>query len=103
MDTLGHLLAAHVTPASEQGRAQVAELSAQVQDMELEVIRLPGAKRGFVPLARRWVVERSLAWSARLRRLAKDYERLPETLAGLYLVTFAIIMLVRVAALLKSA
>jgi len=34
------------------------------------------AKRGFVLLARRWVVERSFAWAARFRRLARDYERL---------------------------
>lgn len=31
---------------------------------------------------RRWVVERSFGWLARFRRLARDYERLPETLAG---------------------
>ena len=124
VDTLGHLLALHVTPASEQERAQVAALAAQLQELtggtvelayvdqgytgddpaaaaaahgiRLEVVKLPEAKRGFVLLPRRWVVERSFAWVARFRRLARDYERLPETLAGLHFLVFAILMLNRV-------
>lgn len=120
VDTLGQLLAAIVTPANEQERAQVAELAKQVQaatgdsvavafvdqgytgeqpaadaaehGIRLEVVSLPIAKRGFVLLPRRWVVERSFAWMARFRRLARDYERLAETLAGLHFLAFAIIM-----------
>lgn len=123
VDTLGHLLALHVTPASEQERAQVGELAAQVQEatgesvelayvdqgytgeepaqeaqahgIRLEVVRHHEAKRGFVLLPRRWVVERSFAWSARFRRLARDYERLPTTLAGLHFIAFACLMLSR--------
>jgi transposase len=45
-------------------------------------------------------VERSKAWAARFRRLARDYERLAETLAGLHFVAFAILMLKRFVALL---
>ncbi len=41
----------------------------------------------------RWVVERTLAWLARFRRLARDYERLPATLAGLHFVASACLML----------
>jgi transposase len=121
VDTLGHLLAAQVTPATEQDRAQVAALAADIQavtddtvelafvdqgytgddaataarseGIRLEVVKLPEAKRGFVLLPRRWVVERSIAWAARFRRLARDYERLPETLAGLHFVAFACLML----------
>ena len=117
VDTLGQLLAVTVTPANAQERAQVAELAAKVQEvtgdaveiafvdqgytgdaaaaaaeqhgMRLEVVKLPTAKRGFVLLPRRWVVERSFAWMARFRRLARDYERLAETLAGLHFVAFA--------------
>ena len=120
VDTLGQLLAVTVTPANEQERAQVAELAEQVQaatgdsveiafvdqgytgadaadaaeqhGIRLEVVKLPSAKRGFVLLPRRWVVERSFAWMARFRRLARDYERLDETLAGLHFVAFAILM-----------
>lgn len=121
VDTLGHLLALHVTAADEQDRTQVKRTAQAVQEatggsvklayvdqgytgeqavadaasegMELEVVKLPQAKRGFVPLPRRWVVERSFAWLARFRRLAKDYERLPATLAGLHFVVFACLML----------
>lgn len=125
VDTLGHLLALRVTPADEQDRAQVERLARQVQEatgdsvglayvdqgytgersaegaarhgIELHVVRLPEAKRGFVLLPRRWVVERSFAWAARFRRLAKDYERLPETVAGLHFLVFACLMLRHVA------
>jgi transposase len=121
VDTLGHLLALTVTPANAQDRAQVADLAAQVQRLTggtvelayvdqgytgtdpaldaaeqgiyLEVVKLPDLKRGFVLLPRRWVVERSFAWATRFRRLARDYERLPQTLAGLHFVAFACLML----------
>jgi len=56
---------------------------------------LPEAKRGFVLLPRRWVVERSFAWAARFRRLTRDYERLPETVAGLHFVAIACVMVHR--------
>lgn len=84
VDTLGHLLALHVTPANEQDRAQVRQLAQAVQ---------------FVLLPRRWVVERNFTWAARFRRLARDYERLPETLAGLHFLASAILMLKRLAGL----
>ena len=123
VDTLGHLLALLVTPANEQERAQVRELAeqvqaatdqavevafvdqgytgqqpaqdAQTQGIRLEVVKLPTTKKGFVLLPRRWVVERSFGWMARFRRLARDYERLPETLAGLHFLAFAMLMLKR--------
>jgi transposase len=123
VDTLGHLLAAHVTAANAQDRSQVSTLAAKVQEvtgdavelafvdqgstgaqaaqdaqvhhLQLEVVKLPEAKKGFVLLPKRWVVECSNAWAARFRRLARDDERLAETLAGLHLVAFAILMLKR--------
>jgi transposase len=121
VDTLGHLLALKVTPANEQERAQVADLVQEVQKatnenveiafvdqgytgqepaeqaaaqgIRLVVVKLEEAKMGFVLLPRRWVVERSFAWAARFRRLAKDYERLPSTLAGLHWLAFLTLML----------
>lgn len=79
--------------------ADFGELSrakaARRQKIELSVVKLPEAKRGFVLLPRRWVVERSFAWLARFRRLAKDYERLASTLKGMHLAAFAIVMLTR--------
>jgi transposase len=123
VDTLGYLLALHVTAANEQDRAQVDELTKRIQaetgnsvevafvdqgytgaqpaqaaaehGIRLEVVKLPQAKKGFVLLPRRWVVERSFAWATRFRRLARDYERLPETLAGLHFLAFALLMLKR--------
>lgn len=63
------------------------------QGIELCVVKLAEAKKGFVWLPRRWVVERSFAWASRFRRLARDYERLPQTLAGLHWVAFICLML----------
>ena len=75
------------------------------QGIQLQVVKLLKAKspkratrqgeRGFVLLPRRWVVERTFAWMARCRRLAKDYERLPRTLMGLHFAAFACLMLAR--------
>ena len=59
----------------------------------LKVVKLPEAKRGFVLLPRRWVVERSFAWATCFQRLIKDYERYAETLARLHVVAFACLMM----------
>jgi transposase len=66
----------------------------------LVIVRLPEAKRGLVLLPIRWVAERSLAWTAGFRCLARDYERYPTTLAGLHFVALACLMLKHAAALL---
>ena len=57
---------------------------------------MQGAKRGLVLLPRRWVVERSLGWRSRFRRLARNDERTAEVLAGWHWVAFAGLMLTRV-------
>lgn len=120
VDTLGNLLALLVTPANDQDRARVGKLAEKVPEatgenveiafvdmgytgetgqaeatahgIRLEVVKMPASRQGFVLLPRRWVVERSFGWAARFRRLARDYERLPETLAGLHFLAFAILM-----------
>lgn len=68
---------------------------AKSEDITLVVVKHSEAKKGFVLLPRRWVVERSQAWAGRFRRLARDYERLPESLAALHFFTFAYILLYR--------
>jgi transposase len=111
-----HLLAAVVTPANEQDRAQVGLLAAKVQTasgqsvtlayadqgytgevpaqaaeqhgIDLQVVKLGHTKRGFVLLPRRWVVERSLSWSAR-------YERLALSLQQIHYLTFIGLMLAK--------
>jgi transposase len=120
---LGELLAVVVTPANAQEREQGDALAAAVQEVTgqtvaiafldqgytgeqpaqeaaalgipLAVVRLAEAKRSFVLLPRRWVVESSFAWASRFRRLANDDERLPEVLAGLHVLAFACLMLQR--------
>jgi transposase len=125
VDTLGHLLALKVTAANEQERAQVAEVAAQVQEVtggtveigfvdqgytgenaaqqareqgiQLEVVKHTEAKRGFVLLPRRWVVERTFGWLGRYRRLTRDYERLASVLAGWHWLAFLILAVKHVA------
>ena len=72
---------------------QRAKAAAAQNGIALEVVKLSEAKKGFVLLPRRWVVERSFGWLARFRRLARDYERLPDVLGGLHFVVFAMLML----------
>jgi len=116
------------TPANEQDQDQVTELAKWVQaetvetveisyvdqghtgenaadaaeehGIKLEVVKLPTAKRGFVLLPRRCVIERSFGWASRFRRLDRDYERLPEPLAGLHYVVFVVLMRKNVAEVL---
>jgi transposase len=131
VDTLGHLLALHVTPANAEDRGEVEQLARTIQTVTgdsvelawvdqgytgeraaqaagkhgitLNVVKLPETKRGFVLLPRRWVVERSFAWVTRFRRLVKDYERYPETLAGLHLVALATLMIKQAVSLAASS
>ena len=72
---------------------QDAAQQAAQQGIELVVVRLDAAKKGFVLLPNRWVVERSFAWTGRFRRLARDFERLPATFAGLHWLAFFSLML----------
>jgi transposase len=74
--------------------------AAEGHGIRLAVVKHSEAKRGFVLLPRRWVVERSFAWTARFRRLARDYERLPKTLAALHFIAFACLLLARMPLLL---
>jgi transposase len=121
VDTLGNLLALKVTPANEQERDQVAELAAKVQEVtggtveisyvdqgytgenaaqqasdhgiQLEVVKHTEAKKGFVLLPRRWVIERTFGWLGRFRRLARDYERLADVLAGWHWLAFLTLLI----------
>lgn len=121
VDTMGNLLALKVTAANEQEREQVADLAARVQEVtggkveigfvdqgytgesaaqqasehgiKLEVVKHTEAKKGFVLLPRRWVIERTFGWLGRFRRLTRDYERLEQTLAGWHWLAFVILAL----------
>jgi transposase len=131
VDTLGYLLALVVTPANVDERTQVAALAQEIQEVtgqhvevafvdegytgeraaaaaaehgiQLIVVKHPAATRGFILVPKRWVVERSFAWTARFRRLARDFERLPSVLAGLHFLAFACLMLHQVIQLYSSS
>jgi transposase len=124
VDTMGNLLALKVTAANEQEREQVAELAAKAQEVtggtveiafvdqgytgenaakqaskagiELAVVKHTEAKKGFVLLPRRWVVERTFGWLGRFRRLTRDYERLAEVLAGWHWLAFLVLLIKQV-------
>jgi hypothetical protein len=55
-----------------------ALLACYLGGLVLIIVRRPAGTTGFVVQPRRWVVERSLGWFGRWRRLSKDYEALPE-------------------------
>ena len=131
VDTMGSLLALSVTPANASERRQVSALAQRVQDvtgetvevlsadaaytgeetaataqehgMRLVVVKRPEASKSFVLLPQRWVVERSFAWASRFRRLARDYERLPATLAGLHFAAFVCLLLPKLLSLIGGS
>jgi transposase len=104
-DTLGLLVVVLVTAASVQDRdggrlvlnrarmtmpsivlvwadggyaGKLVAFAQQYLRMVVEIVKKPEGQRTFEVLPRRWVVERTLSWISRCRRLSKDYERLPE-------------------------
>lgn len=121
VDTLGHVITLLVTPANEQDRDQLYDLCREVQrqtgdrvdvmlvdqgysgeqasidaalnDVELVVVRRPAGASGFVLLPKRWIVERTFAWTARFRRLARDLERLQGTLLGFHWLALSVLLL----------
>jgi transposase len=116
VEALCHLLALRVRPADVRDRSAVGRLHPDIQDatgdsvrlayvdqgytgeaaadttaaegIELHVVRLPQAERGFVLLPRCSVVERSFAWANRCRRVVKDYERYAAALARFHMIAF---------------
>jgi hypothetical protein len=84
VDTLEILVALTVRPADEQERSQVDALCQQAQQATGHTVKLPDANKGFVLLPR-------------FRRLSRDFERMPEVLAGLHFVVFALRMLPKAA------
>jgi transposase len=105
VDTIGLLVVVLVTAASVQDRdggrlvldkARIAmpsivlawadggyagrcvDFARRVLAITLHIVHKPVGQRSFEVLARRWVVERTLSWLVRCRRLDRDYERLPE-------------------------
>lgn len=66
-------------------------------DWNIEVKQRPEGSKGFTPLKKRWVVERTNAWNGRCRRNSKDYERKPESSAAMIQISNVHLMLRRLA------
>jgi putative transposase len=120
VDTEGHLLGVLVEPADIADRdaapwlvqaiarrwpdlqlvwadqAYTGDLADWLEDTygwELVVVRRPPGTHGFTLLPRRWVVERTIAWLNRNRRLSKDYERTEAAMESwCYLASIALLL-----------
>lgn len=123
VDTLGFLLALHITPANisdTAGAVQTLPLlqrcahrlqtlwcdggyfegafeQATQQGLKLEPVLRPAGHKGFVLLPKRWVVERTFAWLSRCRRLDREYEVTIESSHALVLLAMSRLMLNRLA------
>ncbi len=126
VDSLGHVLGVAVLPADVSERAGAKELLKEVlatptwlqqlyvdggysgadfaayvtglkPSLEVEVVKRSDANTGFKVVPKRWVVERTFGWLMQCRRLARDHERLPESVAAWIHVATIRIMLRRLA------
>lgn len=127
VDTLGLLIAVTVTAANVDDAAGVPPLLGQVApekvprlskvwadskyhnyalkewmererpQWDLEVVSRPKGAKGFVLLAKRWVVERTFSWNDRCRRHSKDYERRTDSSEAMIKVSAIGLMLRRLA------
>lgn len=59
-----------------QGLLFANALAKILPGLETEIVKRSNHAKGFVPLPKRWIVERTIAWLNRCRRLAKDWENL---------------------------
>lgn len=76
---------------------KAATVLAAAGGWRLEIVRPDPGTRGFAVLPKRWIVERTLAWLRRNRRLARDLEHLARTAEALVKLAMIKIMLRRCA------
>lgn len=74
---------------------RVRAAAARAGTWKIEIIKRSDIAKGFVVLPKRWVVERTLAWISRNRRLARDFERYARTVAAFVRLAMIRIMLRR--------
>jgi transposase len=78
--------------------ARVRTAAARTGAWKIEIVKRSGTAKGFTVLPKRWVVERTLSWISRNRRLARDFERYARTVAAFIRLAMIRIMLKRLAA-----
>ena len=78
-------------------RGELIDWVKQTFGWVLEPVTTPKGQKGFQVAPRRWVVERTWAWLSRNRRLARDYERLPQTSEAFIYLAMIRLMLKRLA------
>jgi transposase len=79
--------------AGYQGPKFQTALKRVLRQVQIEIVRRSDTAQGFEVLPRRWIVERTIAWLNRCRRLAKDWENLSRTaLAFLRLASIRLMM-----------
>ncbi len=79
--SLGNIAYNHpsvVTSWADHAYIGIIDDMRELYNIELEIVTQIADQHTFIPLPRRWVIERSLAWLLNYRRLVKDYERRPE-------------------------
>jgi transposase len=79
--------------------AATATAVAQIGAWELEIVKRSDAAKGFVVLPKRWIVERTLAWLGRCRRLAKHVENLARSALAFLRLAMIRLMMRRIARL----
>lgn len=75
----------------------LVDFSREKLQSTLDIVRRCAATTGFVVLPRRWVVERTLSWLMRSRRLVRDYETLPVMHEAMLLWSMTMLMTGRLA------
>ena len=65
-----------VADSAYQGPIFADGLAEILPYLQTEIVKRPDHAKGFVQLPKRWIVERTIAWLNRCRRLAKDWENL---------------------------
>ena len=106
VNTPGHVVALHVTPANADDHGEVGRLTSAAQTEVDGRVEKAFADQGYTDenaAAAARLTERSFAWTTRCRRLVRDHERYATTLAGFHLVAFGCLMLRQAERLMTSS
>jgi len=88
-------LARAIADGGYQGAATAAEVREEA-NIPLEIVKRSDTAKGFTVLPKRWIVERTLGWLGRCRRLAKDFENLSRSHAAFIILAMIRLMLRRI-------